>query len=87
MVIRLILFLILAYFGIKTVLLLSRYFRRRSEQHAYGPEQTMAVNDMVRDPVCGVYIASRDALTLARNGAKVFFCSEECRRQFLNSHR
>lgn len=87
MVIRLILFLIVAYFGIKILLRLRRYFKRRFEQPAgNGHRGTIAVNEMVRDPVCGLYIASQDALSVYRNGASIFFCSEECRRQFLNDH-
>jgi YHS domain-containing protein len=88
MVIRLILVLIVAYLGIKTFLLVSRHFRRRAVQRTSGStEKTIAVNEMVRDPVCGVYIAIQDALTVYRNGTQVFFCSEECRRQFLNDQR
>ncbi|MCX5860848.1 MAG: YHS domain-containing protein [Desulfomonile sp.] len=88
MVVRIILFLIFAYFGIKTFLWLSRYFRRSLDRRTQGsPEQTGTINDMVRDPVCGVYIPYQGALSLVRNGENVYFCSEECRREFVNDPR
>ena len=85
MLIRIILFLIFTYFGIKTYLLVSRYIRRRFSQHTFGrPEQHETVNEMVRDPVCGVYIPVQQTLTIVSNGVRVYFCSEECRRRFVD---
>jgi len=39
---------------------------------------------MVKDPVCGMYMDPRLALRLDRREDPVFFCSEECRRQFVD---
>ena len=37
---------------------------------------------LVRDPVCGTYVAPGNALTLTARGATHYFCSEQCRSKF-----
>ena len=42
-------------------------------------------DDMVKDPYCGVYFAKRDGVLLRHQGKDIYFCSEECRDNFLSS--
>ena len=37
---------------------------------------------LVRDPVCGTYVAPASALSLTSGGSTHYFCSERCRQQF-----
>ena len=37
---------------------------------------------LVRDPVCGTYVAPRAALSATSGGRTHYFCSEECQRKF-----
>lgn len=37
---------------------------------------------LVRDPVCGTYIAPRASLSVTAAGSTHYFCSEECRSKF-----
>ena len=37
---------------------------------------------LVRDPVCGTFVAPSTALSLTSGGATHYFCSEDCRRKF-----
>jgi YHS domain-containing protein len=37
---------------------------------------------LMRDPVCGTYVAPGTALTLNARGATHYFCSEQCRATF-----
>lgn len=37
---------------------------------------------LVRDPVCGTYVAPRPALSVTAGGSTHYFCSEECRAKF-----
>jgi YHS domain-containing protein len=37
---------------------------------------------LVRDPVCGTYVAPGNALSLTSKGATYYFCSDQCRSQF-----
>ena len=37
---------------------------------------------LVRDPVCGTFVAPRAALSVTAGGSTHYFCSEECRAKF-----
>jgi YHS domain-containing protein len=37
---------------------------------------------LVRDPVCGTYVAPRAELSLTSGGETHYFCSEKCRREY-----
>ena len=37
---------------------------------------------LVRDPVCGTFVAPRQDLSLTAGGETHYFCSEKCRRAF-----
>lgn len=37
---------------------------------------------LVRDPVCGTYVAPGNALSLSAGGTTHYFCSEECRAKY-----
>lgn len=37
---------------------------------------------LVRDPVCGTFVAPRAALSVTAGGSIHYFCSEECRAKF-----
>lgn len=45
-----------------------------------GPRQPAV--KLVRDPVCGVFVAPTTALTAHASGETVYFCSERCREQW-----
>ncbi len=38
---------------------------------------------LARDPVCGTFVTPGNAISLARNGGALHFCSERCRDQYL----
>lgn len=42
---------------------------------------------MVRDPVCGTFVASSLALPAKRQGEMFYFCSEKCRNEYLSTPR
>ena len=51
---------------------------------ARGPDarrRTTAVK-LVRDPVCGTYVAPGSALSISASGTTHYFCSEECRAKY-----
>ncbi|MDQ7782868.1 MAG: YHS domain-containing protein [Desulfomonilaceae bacterium] len=84
MFLRLLLLGILVYAGARVVLWVRRYLKslpHRSEVRiSRGPG---GVNEMVRDPVCGVYITEKESITAVVKGREYYFCSAECRRKFL----
>ncbi|QJA06508.1 YHS domain-containing protein [Thermosulfurimonas marina] len=42
-------------------------------------------DELVQDPVCGVYCPKSSALSLTREGKTHYFCSEKCRKAFLEA--
>jgi uncharacterized protein len=84
--IRIIIFALLCYVGFKMV---SRVIRlvgsARGERRVDAPQRGSDAREMVKDPVCGVYISARDAVSLNRRGGTLYFCSDECRRRYVES--
>jgi YHS domain-containing protein len=37
---------------------------------------------LVRDPVCGTFVAPKTALSASADGNTYYFCSEDCRSKF-----
>jgi len=37
---------------------------------------------MVRDPVCGVFVVPADAISISEPGGQVYFCSTSCRDKY-----
>lgn len=46
-----------------------------------------APNNMVKDPICGMYMDSRLALRLEKQKEAFYFCSEECKNRYLGKSR
>ena len=47
-----------------------------------GSERPTTPVQLVRDPVCGTYVAPGSALSLSAGGTTHYFCSEECRAKY-----
>jgi uncharacterized protein len=84
--VRIILFGLLIYMGIKVI---SRVMRllgsTREVKPVDAPQRGPEAREMVRDPLCGVYVSAVDAVSLNRRGGTVYFCSDECRRRYIES--
>ena len=82
---RLLLFGILVYLGAKAFVWVRRFLNalpyRREERIS---RNMTGVNEMVRDPVCGVYVTDNESITAVVNGREFHFCSAECRKKFID---
>ena len=58
---------------------------RRSAMDHHHPEQVD--DEMVKDPVCGVYFPRREAVVHRRDGDDLLFCSTACRDRYLAESR
>jgi YHS domain-containing protein len=47
-----------------------------------GPDRRATPVKLVRDPVCGTFVAPGTALSLSAGGTTYYFCSDECRRKY-----
>ncbi len=65
--------------------LLSLKSRKRSTTSEKKPSiSSLPVTDeLVQDPVCGVYCPKKSAFTAIYKGKVYYFCSEECRQKFI----
>ncbi len=60
-----------------------RLFRGILEGAGYGRVGSPAQGlKLVRDPVCGVFVAPGQALAARAAGETAYFCSERCREQW-----
>lgn len=55
---------------------------QQSGTRAFSNKTTDVVNEMVKDPVCGIYFPKRDGIHLKVKGKYVYFCSIKCRDIF-----
>lgn len=49
-------------------------------------EKRIAAGDMVKDPQCGTYVAVEDSISVKDGDKTWYFCSYECRDEFLKNH-
>jgi YHS domain-containing protein len=63
--------------------LLRRFLSKFMPSRATKPDSSSIANYMVKDPICGMYMDSRLALRLERKSKSVFFCSEKCKKSYL----
>lgn len=42
---------------------------------------------MIQDPVCGIYVPKGNSVGLQYKGQELFFCSQECKDKFIDSHK
>jgi YHS domain-containing protein len=54
----------------------------RPERDIHNPAK-----NMVKDPVCGMYLDTRLAIQVSNKEGMVYFCSEECRKKYANKER
>jgi YHS domain-containing protein len=88
MILRIILIGILIYLLFKVTSLAIRSFKAQAfEGQDQKPLSDREVSEMVRDPVCGVYIAPNEALSVVDQGRTIHFCSSECRQQYMIDHQ
>jgi len=81
---RIILYAFLAYI----FYLLIRFFQavnRRSRSQRRNPKPPSGM--MVRDEICNTYLPKEDAIKEVYEGKEYYFCSNECRRKFLEQKR
>jgi uncharacterized protein len=48
-----------------------------------GSDPHTNVEEMKKDPICGTYLPKRLAVKYTKGNETLYFCSEECKKQFL----
>ncbi|MGB9004457.1 MAG: hypothetical protein WCB96_01905 [Candidatus Aminicenantales bacterium] len=83
---RLIWYAFLAYIIYAVIRFFSRSSGRKSSPRQ-TPRTSRAAGMMVKDEVCHIYLPREDALREIQGGQEYFFCSQECRKKFLESRK
>jgi len=52
-----------------------------------GTKREIHGGQMVRDPVCGIYLPKDIAIRKVIQGKEFYFCSEECKKRFTSDGR
>lgn len=88
MIVRLLYFVLLALLARLIIRALSEWMGRGSRTQVDGSsagKRVLHKGRMVRDPVCGLHVPEKRALTTLRGGERFHFCSERCRTAFLDA--
>ena len=64
-----------------------RFFNTIGRVKAPPKERQKLSGLMVKDEICNTYLPKEKALREIRQGKEHYFCSEECRKQFLQSQK
>lgn len=82
---RLILYAFLLFIGYRVCKWALNSFKTEDlERLLHRNNENVTVDDLVKDPVCGVYVPVKSAFSANKDGKKVYFCSENCRDRYLN---
>lgn len=46
------------------------------------PNKAEALQEMVQDPICNVYLPRQQAIEYKKDGQTHYFCSEECKEKY-----
>ena len=60
--------------------------RTRRQPRPAGPTKTVS-GQTVKDPQCGMYVATNLAIATRKKGDTFYFCSEKCRDEFLRAEK
>lgn len=86
MLIRTLLISLLIFVTLKFVTGILRYLNSNPRQGlSEESSRESGVNEMVKDPVCGVYIAASEAIAVTTKHGRLYFCSPKCREKFLEN--
>ena len=74
--------IIIGYLALKKYV--SGLFPQAPREDAPRPPIT---DELVKDPVCGVYVPKKEAIVYGRGGRLYYFCCEKCLKEFKKQKR
>jgi YHS domain-containing protein len=70
------------------IVLLFRWFftsrKKTAKATETGASPGNGASRMVKDPMCGMYMDARLAIRMDSRKEAVYFCSEECKKKYMN---
>ncbi len=80
--IRLFLRLLFIFLGIYIFYVIWKFLSTMGEKKESPPKKIIKEN-LVKDPVCGLYIPESKAIKIKIKNQDYYFCSSECKEKFL----
>ncbi len=62
-------------------------FGNKEKEDRNQPPSSLPVEEMKRDPVCGTFLPEKQAIKLKKRGQTHYFCSEQCKKKFVETPR
>jgi YHS domain-containing protein len=87
MLLRLALFIILAFFIGRALWRLLDGIVEGASHGSRGSQVQQRGMQMARDPVCGTFVVADRALSLTDGSTTVYFCSDTCRDKYKRTSR
>jgi YHS domain-containing protein len=87
MLLRLALFIILAFFIGRALWRLLDGIVEGASRGSRGSQVPQRGMQMARDPVCGTFVVANRALSLTDGATTVYFCSDTCRDKYQRTSR
>jgi YHS domain-containing protein len=87
MLLRLALFIILAFFIGRALWRLLDGIVEGASRGSRGSQVPQRGMQMARDPVCGTFVVADRALSLTDGDTTVYFCSDACRNKYTRTSR
>ena len=75
--IKLILLVLIGYLVVRVA---SRLFLTSTPRQ--NRDRPLIDDEMVKDPVCGMYVPQQESFSLQQHGQVHYFCSDTCRNEF-----
>lgn len=70
--------------GIKDIMLNNNLFNEHSSVHHLEKRHAMTTTQTtVKDPICGMQVDPKTAISAEKDGKKSYFCGEGCRKKFM----
>jgi uncharacterized protein len=83
---RLLIYIILTFIAYQIYKVVRRGLGR-SEQVNRKKDDGVITAELVEDPVCHTYCPKNEALMASMDGKSYYFCSEECKRKFIEMRK
>jgi len=61
--------------------------RFKGSRPDYDTENDSDPEELIRDPNCGIYLPRKQAIAALIGGRVSYFCSEECKRQYIENRK
>ena len=87
MILRLLILWAIVYFGYRAIkAIMFGAISHEQREHLQNNKKQTVIDEMVQDPICGVYFPRKDGFRAKIKGQELLFCSKACKEKFLKKY-